>query len=226
MLSIYNSEYTSPEEMKEAYDMPPIPTTGFYYPPEFIHLTPIQFTERDEYQPFLIPIGNNKPVQHFTVIIRRISHMVRHNKDVMFDHHQLYDYYSMGFSFGPHHKYVLGSPDFYLYHIHHMEHYQFVALQPFTRLGPLAHKLNQLLQGYNHGGFHIYKYRSAGYFALPNVHLKYTLLRRTCLTGFDSVFPIPTKCLHRGERLSYYLSTGKTIKKRKRKRIKKTHRAL
>jgi len=255
LLSVYDSGYKHVDHMLEDYNMPPIIKQGLYYPPGFITLLPIQFTELDEYQTFLVPTEGDKSVQHFTVVIKRIPDILKRiayeditfaekivnrpkNKDSMVKpriikktRNKEYDlpveYYSMGFSFGPEDNYVLASPDFYFYTIEQMNNYQHVALQPFTRLGPLVHKLNQLLQGYNHGGYYIYNHGHEGYFAFPNVHVKFNLLRRTCLTGFDSVFPIPTKCLHRGERLSYYLSTGKTKKKkRRRKRIKKTHRAL
>lgn len=239
LLSVYDSGYKKVDHMLEDYNMSPIKKQGLYYPPGFITLLPIQFTELDEYQTFLVPTEGDKSVQHFTVVIKRIPipEMViqrksgivkrRKDKDGVFEKQPEIEYYGMGFSVGPEDNYVLASPDFYFYTIEQMNKYQHVALQPFTRLGPLAYKLNRLLQGYNHGGYYIYNHGHEGYFALPNVHLKYTLLRRTCLTGFDSVFPIPTNRLHCGERLSYFLSTGKTIKKKKkRKRIKKTHRAL
>ena len=238
LLSIYDSGYKHVDHMLEDYNMPPIIKQGLYYPPGFITLLPIQFTELDEYQTFLVPTEGDKSVQHFTVVIKRIPiEMViqrksgivkrRKDKDGVFETQPEIKYYGMGFSVGPNDAYVLASPDFYFYTIEQMNKYQHVALQPFTRLGPLAYKLNRLLQGYNHGGYYIYNHGHEGYFAFPNVHLKYTLLRRTCLTGFDSVFPIPTNRLHCGERLSYFLSTGKTKKKkRRRKRIKKTHRAL
>lgn len=225
MLSVYISGYKYVNHMLEDYNMSPIKKTGLYYPPGFLNLLPIRFTEFDEYQTFLVPTEGDKSVQHFTVVIRRPHIEKTSNKEVMFKPNPPYDYYSMGFSVGPEDTYVLASPDFYFYTIEQMNKNQNVSLQPFTRLGPLAHKLNQLLQGYNHGGFYIYNHGHEGYFAFPNVHVKFNVLRRTCLTGFDSVFPIPTKCLHRKERLSYYLSTGKTIKK-KRRRNKKTHRAL
>jgi hypothetical protein len=211
MLSIYDSGYKRVEDMTIDYDLTPI-RNGFYYPPEFIPLLPMVFEPEYEYKTFLIDVGRpDDRVQHFVVVIRRLIQQGG-NRYADSIHAPEHEYYSMGFGKGPSNLFVLASPDYYIKNIADLQKYRPQALKEYTPLGDLAQDLNDVVSNYTEGGYSIRGSRIFGYFAVHETRIKYNPLRHTCITGFDKVFPIPTKCFHRLERLSYFISTGKNKK--------------
>ena len=185
----------------------------YYFPDDFLKLTPTVFTAADEYRSFLIDISlfsNAKRipinVQHFTIVIKRED-----------------GFYSMAFGEGPFGNYVLKSPDPFLKTVSKMASLQNKALGPFAPLGDFAPKLNELIKQYTIGGYVQFKNAPPGFFANHASHKakKYNFFTNTCLSGFESVFPIPTDKLRSLERLCLYTATGRGGRRTKRNLHKK-----
>ena len=214
MLSIYNSGYQRVEDMTVDYNLKE-PSWGYYYPPGFIPLIPLTFHEDDEYKTFLIEGGKEKgsyQPQHFAVVIRRRSFISGGHRRSDTIYTPPYEYYSMGFGGGPSRSFILASPDFTLRK--RTDIHKYTSNEPeFTPLGSIADSLNQLVLSYQRGGYIKYD-TSWGYFGVHSSK-KYSVVGNMCLTGFERIFPIPQHKLKNMERLCYFLSTGKTRRKRK-----------
>lgn len=201
MRSIYSTEV----------GMESLPNHGpYYFPSDFLQLTPTVFTADDEYRSFLInislfPNARQIPikVQHFTIVMKRGDEL-----------------YSMAFGEGPSGNYVLKSPDPFLKTVSKMETIQHKALGEFAPLGDLAPKLNHLLQQYTDGGYVRFKNAPPGFFANHEGHRlkskKYNFFTNTCLSGFESVFPVPADKLRTLERLCLYTATRRGGRRTKR----------
>jgi hypothetical protein len=195
MLSIYkDTKYASLDDMMSRhhlhYNAPPS-----YYQPfeEPLTLVPMKFEPTDLYRLFLITLEakGGGYVQHFVVVIQRDA-----------------SYYSMGFGIGPNDEYVLNSPDPYLKKISHLEKYKAGALNAFTPLGEYTENLNGLVSTYTLGGYIQYK-GIVGFFAGTEVKKQYSVFSNTCLSGFESVFPVPVDKLNFLERLCVYHALGR-----------------
>jgi len=210
MLSIYQEAvgYDSLDDMVEknglTYDH-----SSYYYPrTHHLIINPMEFKEDDEYQLFLINIkmGGAIPAQHFVVVIKRND-----------------NYYSMGFGSGPNGHYVLKSPDPYMKKISDMEEYKDFAFDAFKTLSAYTPMLNKLISTYTSGGYIRFKNGKTGFYANHNTVTKhYNVFTNMCLSGFESVFPIPTNKLHSLERLCFYSAVGRGKSKGRRRRNRKT----
>lgn len=177
----------------------------YYFSSDFIPLTLEHFTEGDEFKLFLINITVKVvKVQHFVVVIKKGTH-----------------YFNMGFGAGPFHNYVLKSPDPYMKYVSKMDDRKIKnkALNEFQPLNTFAEPLNRLLQSYTRGGYIRFGDGMTGFFA--NSGKKYNIFRNMCLSGFESIFPIPTTKLRMLERMCLYSATGRYGGKRRRKTRRK-----
>ena len=191
MLSIYSSEV--PIESLDRHG-------PYYFSKDFVPLTLTHFTESDEFKLFLINITIKVvKVQHFIVVIKKGT-----------------KYFNMGFGAGPFHNYVLKSPDPYMKYVSKMDHPKIKnkALNEFQPLNTFADPLNRLLQAYRRGGYIRFGNGMTGFFA--NSGKKYNIFRNMCLSGFESIFPIPTSKLRMLERMCLYRATGRYGGKRRR----------
>jgi len=226
MESIYSSEYSTLDDMMTEHGLR-YHGKFFYYPPDFIPLIPLEFLPTDQYQLFLIEVDtklDRVKVQHFVVVIKR-SYVPRRGggraSDVIYSPHPD-QVFSMGFGSGPMGQFVLESPDPFFKKRTDLETLGAYALHEFRPLGEYADPLNALVSEYTLGGFTKFS-SGTGYFSVHLSQLKkYSSTGNMCLTGFDSVFPIPREKLKRLERLCYYVSTGKTRRRKRKKGTRST----
>jgi hypothetical protein len=223
MESIYSSEYATLDDMVTEHGLR-YHGKFFYHPPEFIPLTPMEFLPTDQYQLFLIEANTKMDrikVQHFVVVIKR-SYVRRGGSrasDIMYSPHPD-KFYSMGFGSGPLDQFVLESPDPFFKKRTDLTTLGAYALHEFQALGGYADSLNELISEYTLGGYTKFS-TGTGYFSVhSSQRKKYSSTGNMCLTGFDSIFPIPREKLKNLERLCYFVSTGKNTR-RKRKRPRK-----
>lgn len=221
MLSIFSSKYKKLDDMVDDHRLS-YHRDIFYHPSEFIPLTCMTFRPTDLYQLFLIDLSMYYvPVQHFVVVVKRLITRGGHRaSDIIFSPPR-FEYYSMGFGSGPDGSYVLESPDPGFRTINKIKEYADHALPStpqFTPLGHYADKLNELTSSYKKGGFLRHR-QSTGYFAVHSFK-KYSVTGDMCLTGFDSIFPVPTDKLHSLERICFFAATGKKPCRHTRKRRK------
>jgi hypothetical protein len=199
MLSIYSSDISF-EEVQSYTDNAP-----YYYPHYFSLVHPLQLNPDDKYRLYLIDTTLHfAKVQHFVVVIQRGN-----------------EYYSMGFGSGPSNQYVIKSPDPYMKYISDVEKYNTHAFQDFVPLNEYADKLNTFLESYHRGGYIQFKNGTTGFFAAHTIKKSYNVFTNMCLSGFDSIFPIPTDKLHAAERFCFYTATGRGKRRRTRKRTRK-----
>jgi len=195
ILSIYKSDISF-EEVKTYTDNAP-----YYYPHYFSLVRPLHLNPEDEYKLYLIDITIHVvKVQHFVVVIKRGN-----------------EYYSMGFGSGPSNQYVIKSPDPYMKYVSDVDKYS--AFQDFTPLNDYADKLNMFLTSYTRGGYIQFKNGTTGFFA-AHTTAKYNVFKNMCLSGFDSIFPIPTEKLNLAERFCFYTATGRGKRRTRRKRTR------
>lgn len=219
MESIYSSEYSKLDDMMTEHGLR-YHGRFFYHPPEFIPLTPIEFLPTDQYQLFLIEVDTKMDrikVQHFVVVIRR-SYLLRRGgsraSDIMYSPHKD-NLYSMGFGSGPIDQFVLESPDPFFKKRTDIETLGAYALHEFRPLGEYADPLNRLIDEYTLGGYTKFS-SGTGYFSVhSSQRKKYSSTGNMCLTGFDSIFPVPREKLKRLERLCYFVSTGKNTRRKR-----------
>jgi len=178
------------------------------------------FLPTDMYKLFLIlPDNSNFSTQQLVVVIRRMPHMVkekRNGKDIEFETHGI-QYYSMGFvplKYMDESIFSLSSPHVKFTTVKDMRSQTKYALHDFKPLEDRAKALNDIVSDYD---FCVKNSptKNTTVYAFNSHEVIHYGFEYNSLTGFKTVFKIPSKRLHTVRNSITMFATGKMKKKNK-----------
>lgn len=217
-----NSVFQPYERVRRRNQTYEVPSRNIFYTRMMV------FLPTDMYKLFLIlPDNSNFSTQHLVVVIRRMPHIVQEEqkyKDIKFEKHGI-QYYSMGFvplKYMDTSLFSLSSPHEKFTTVKDMRSHERYALHEFKLLEGRAKALNDVISDYD---FCVKNSptKNTPVYAYNSHELIHYGFEYNSLTGFKTVFKIPSKRLHTVRNAITMFATGKLKKKKnktKKKRIK------